>query len=86
MRLTRRGRRASTTAALLALAVATSLTAVQADASAVTGAAVAGETVRQYEVTGPGDVADRTDQAATGASIDAARKVGPGGVVPAGPG
>jgi hypothetical protein len=78
MRFPRTGRRATATAALLALALAGSL-AVQADASPSTeggrpteaAVAAADESVQQYEVAGPRTFADRNRLTATGASIDA---------------
>ncbi|MCZ2528088.1 zinc carboxypeptidase [Streptomyces sp. SCUT-3] len=81
MRLHRRARRASATAALLALALAASLSG-QAGASPASAdgapAAVAGspadEQVRQYTVTGPRTAAERTAVARTGASVDAVRE------------
>ncbi|MDX6346031.1 MAG: carboxypeptidase, partial [Streptomyces sp.] len=75
MRFPRSGRRATATAALLALALAGSL-AAQADASPPAAgdrsvAAPADESVKQYEVAGPRTYADRNRLTATGASLDA---------------
>ncbi|MFE7531882.1 M14 family metallopeptidase [Kitasatospora sp. NPDC057542] len=76
MRLPRRGKPAAATAVLLALALATPLTAQAASpdrpsAPASATADTAAETARQYRLDGPRTVADRTAVAATGASVDA---------------
>ncbi|MFE5486847.1 M14 family metallopeptidase [Streptomyces sp. NPDC056527] len=71
MRLRTRGRRSATLAALLALALAAPLSAgaYQAGADAEPTAATE-EVIRQYEIHGPSTVAERTELAATGVSID----------------
>ncbi|MGH3309083.1 MAG: M14 family metallopeptidase [Streptomyces sp.] len=71
MRLHKRGRRTGALAALMALAIAVPLTAT-ADASPPGPAtsAVGDESVTQYEIHGPATVAQRTELAATGVSID----------------
>ncbi|KRV49067.1 carboxypeptidase [Wenjunlia vitaminophila] len=72
MRLATRGRRASATAALLALALTASF-AAQADASSSSpqdSAKAASEQVRQYTVHGADTAAERTRVAGTGAAID----------------
>ncbi|MET8680723.1 M14 family metallopeptidase [Streptomyces sp. NPDC004647] len=71
MRLRIRGRRTTALATLLAIALAAPITA-QADNPSPSPSSVsaADENVRQYEVTGPATVSERTALAATGVSID----------------
>ncbi|MGW7442997.1 M14 family metallopeptidase [Kitasatospora sp. NPDC054795] len=84
MRLPRRGKPAAATAVLLALALATPLTAQAAPDRPPTPAPVTGfgidtgtgidtgsDAVRQYRLDGPRTVAERTAVAATGVSVDA---------------
>ncbi|MFJ6381305.1 M14 family metallopeptidase [Kitasatospora sp. NPDC092039] len=80
MRLPHRGKPAAATAVLLALALATPLTAQAASADrplapssaiADTTIGTASDTARQYRLDGPRTVAERTAVAATGASVDA---------------
>ncbi|MEU9040745.1 MULTISPECIES: M14 family metallopeptidase [unclassified Kitasatospora] len=80
MRLPRRGKPAAATAVLLALALATPITAQAASpyrlsaptsAGADSAADTAAGTARQYRLDGPRTVAERTTIAATGASVDA---------------
>ncbi|RGD57354.1 zinc carboxypeptidase [Kitasatospora xanthocidica] len=74
MRLPRRGKPAAATAVLLALALATPLTASAADTGTpvpFTVGAADNDGVRQYRLDGPRTVAERTAVAATGASVDA---------------
>jgi carboxypeptidase T len=83
MRLRIRGRRATALAALLALALAAPIaaqaddpapgparSAPSADAVAAAADTADDEQVRQYEIVGPSDSADRSAVAATGVSID----------------
>ncbi|MFT2018380.1 M14 family metallopeptidase [Streptomyces sp. 796.1] len=81
MRLRTRGRRTTVIAALLTLALSVPLAANADDAGSgsheatpTTQRAQAADTTRQYEVTGPDTVAERTEVAATGVVIDAVRK------------
>ncbi|MFJ6772840.1 M14 family metallopeptidase [Kitasatospora sp. NPDC091257] len=86
MRLPRRGKPAAATAVLLALALATPLTAQAApdrpstpapvtgfgiDTGIDTGIGIGSDTARQYRLDGPRTVAERTAVAATGVSVDA---------------
>ncbi|MFI2745208.1 M14 family metallopeptidase [Kitasatospora sp. NPDC018623] len=82
MRLPRRGKPAAATAVLLALALATPITASATGTTGTAGSGTSGTsgasgartdtgTVRQYRLDGPRTVAERTAVAATGASVDA---------------
>ncbi|MFB7381879.1 M14 family metallopeptidase [Kitasatospora purpeofusca] len=79
MRLPRRGKPATATAVLLALALATPLSlqavtpaaAVQPDSVASVASGGDADSARQYRLDGPRTVAERTAVAATGASVDA---------------
>ncbi|MFE2105504.1 M14 family zinc carboxypeptidase [Kitasatospora sp. NPDC059463] len=77
MRLPRRGKPVAATAVLLTLALAVPLsaraTAQPAPDSAAPASVSDADTARQYRVDGPRTVAERTEVAATGASVDAVR-------------
>ncbi|MFF2348737.1 M14 family metallopeptidase [Kitasatospora sp. NPDC058115] len=79
MRLPRRGKPVAATAVLLTLALAVPLSARATAQPAPDSAAPApvsasdADTARQYRVDGPRTVAERTEVAATGASVDAVR-------------
>ncbi|MFD4996288.1 M14 family metallopeptidase [Streptomyces buecherae] len=79
MRLRTRGRRTTVIAALITLALSAPLAANANDADsgardAKPAAAEAADVARQYDVTGPKTVGQRTEIAATGAAIDAVRE------------
>ncbi|MFJ9607666.1 M14 family metallopeptidase [Kitasatospora sp. NPDC101176] len=72
MRLPRRGKPAAATAVLLALALATPITARAASPDRLPAPSSAPvDAARQYRLDGPRSVAERTAVAATGASVDA---------------
>ncbi|MER7707001.1 M14 family metallopeptidase [Kitasatospora sp. NPDC097605] len=74
MRLPRRGKPAAATAVLLALALAVPLTSqATAQPAPASTSATDADSARQYRVDGPRTVAERTQIAATGASVDAVR-------------
>ena len=71
MRMTRHGRRATTAAAVLTLALA--WTSTQATAAPPAAEAPSATAVRQYEVAGVATAAERTELARTGTAIDEIR-------------